>query len=52
MDNSPSEESGAVVELMAKLNLKWTAHFDLHETTNSDYIEFIPAKAARDGYRL
>lgn len=52
VENSPSDESGAVVELMAKLNLKWTAHFDLHETTNSDYTEFVPARAARDGHRL
>lgn len=37
---------------MAKMNLKWTAHFDLHETTNSDFTEFVPAKAARDGHRL
>ena len=25
---------------------------DLHETTNSDFTEFVPAKAARDGHKL
>lgn len=29
--------------------MKWTQHTDLHETTNSDYTEFVPALAARDG---
>jgi len=28
---------------------KWLAHFDLHETTDTDESEFMPAKAARDG---
>ena len=37
---------------MASLNLQWTMHIDLHETTNSDFIEFRPAKAARDGFRF
>lgn len=27
-------------------------HTDLHETTDSDFTEFVPAKAARDGHRL
>lgn len=31
------------------MNLKWLVHFDLHETTDSDFFEFTPAKAARDG---
>mmetsp|Transcript_3778 Transcript_3778/g.8074 ORF Transcript_3778/g.8074 Transcript_3778/m.8074 type:complete len:429 (+) Transcript_3778:145-1431(+) len=29
--------------------LKWLCHMDLHETTDSDFTEFRPAKAARDG---
>jgi hypothetical protein len=49
---SPCDEAGAVVELIAKLGLKWTMHTDLHETTNSDFTEFVPAKAARDGHKL
>lgn len=39
--------------LIAHLNSfgveQWTCHFDLHETTDTDEIEFRPAKAARDG---
>jgi hypothetical protein len=27
----------------------WTVHIDLHETTDTDNTEFIPAKAKRDG---
>ncbi len=30
-------------------SIKWHAHIDLHETTDSDESEFRPAKAARDG---
>lgn len=29
--------------------IQWLCHIDLHETTNSDFQEFRPAKAARDG---
>ena len=29
--------------------MKFIAHFDLHETTDTDASEFTPAKAARDG---
>lgn len=28
----------------------WTVHIDLHETTDTDNTEFIPAKAKRDGH--
>lgn len=31
------------------MDTKWLMHIDLHETTDSDFYEFIPAKAARDG---
>jgi len=27
-------------------------HVDCHETTNSDFTEFTPARAARDGHVL
>lgn len=30
-------------------SVQWLCHVDLHETTDSDYLEFRPAKAARDG---
>jgi len=49
---SPSDESQAVLDLMAKMNLQWTMHIDLHETTDTDFTEFVPAKAARDGHKL
>ena len=29
--------------------VKWLVHVDLHETTDSDFVEFRPARAARDG---
>lgn len=47
--NSPSEESAALMALIASLNSPVLAHFDLHETTDSDESEFRPALAARDG---
>ena len=31
---------------------QWLAHWDLHETTDSDDFEFRPAKASRDGLVL
>ncbi|GAL15683.1 hypothetical protein JCM19233_6705 [Vibrio astriarenae] len=46
-ENSPAEESAAVRELVKDLDV--LAHFDLHETTDSDETEFRPALAARDG---
>ena len=53
---SPAEESGAVVALVAKLGGgaagRWAMHIDLHETTDTDDSEFRPAKAARDGGAL
>ncbi|WP_028117565.1 M14 family metallopeptidase [Ferrimonas senticii] len=47
--DSASEEAAAVVKLLAELNVSFLAHFDLHETTDSDKTEFRPALAARDG---
>jgi hypothetical protein len=51
-ENSPCEPSVAVFNLIKKVGLNWIQHTDLHETTNSDYTEFIPALAARDGKML
>ena len=48
-DNSPAEESAALVRLLAPLRDKALVHIDLHETTDSDESEFRPALAARDG---
>ncbi len=46
---SPALECAALMRLVAPLRGRWTAHIDLHETTNSDETEFRPAVAARDG---
>lgn len=48
-ENSPSEESAALMRYITALDLKLTAHIDLHETTDTDNSEFRPALAARDG---
>lgn len=45
-----TDESSALLAHLATLNVaQWTAHFDLHETTDTDETEFRQAKAARDG---
>jgi len=47
------EETEALMSLVASLGVaQWTMHLDLHETTDSDLTEFIPAKASRDGLPL
>ena len=46
---SPSPEAALLMDYVQSLNIKITAHFDLHETTDSDNSEFRPALAARDG---
>ncbi|WP_338364669.1 M14 family metallocarboxypeptidase [uncultured Pseudoalteromonas sp.] len=48
-DNSPAQESAAIMKYMASLNTQLIAHIDLHETTDTDNSEFRPALAARDG---
>ncbi|MGO4549729.1 M14 family metallocarboxypeptidase [Lysobacter sp. 2RAF19] len=48
-ENSPSEESAALLRLVAPIRDKVLVHIDLHETTDSDESEFRPALAARDG---
>ena len=47
--NSPSEECRLFLGAMTGLHLKVFAHFDLHETTDTDNTIFRPAKAQRDG---
>lgn len=50
VENSPAEECALVMELVASLSVpQWTCHLDLHETTDTDLLEFMPAKASRDG---
>ena len=48
-DNSPAEESAALMRLIAPLRDRVSMHIDLHETTDTDESEFRPALAARDG---
>jgi hypothetical protein len=49
---SPCDECVALMDMLDALTNTGTTfdlHIDLHETTNSDEEEFMPAKAARDG---
>lgn len=48
-ENSPAQESAALLGLVAPLRGSVLMHIDLHETTDSDESEFRPALAARDG---
>ena len=48
-ENSPAEECSLFLNAVASLNTKIFAHFDLHETTDTDNTVFRPALAARDG---
>ncbi|QYK00225.1 M14 family metallopeptidase [Shewanella psychrotolerans] len=47
-DDSPAQESAALMALVASLDVQLMAHIDLHETTDTDNSEFRPALAARD----
>jgi hypothetical protein len=48
-ENSPAQESAALMGLIAPFRDRVLVHIDLHETTDSDESEFRPALAARDG---
>jgi hypothetical protein len=48
-ENSPAQESAALLGLVAPLRDRLLLHVDLHETTDTDESEFRPALAARDG---
>lgn len=47
--DSPAGESAALWALAQPLRGRVRMHIDLHETTDSDELEFRPALAARDG---
>lgn len=47
--DSPAEESAALMSLLQSISGDILAHFDLHETTDTDNSEFRPALASRDG---
>ncbi|MEX1364481.1 MAG: peptidase, partial [Nannocystaceae bacterium] len=49
VDDSPAEESAALMVLVRGLGVQFLVHIDLHETTDTDETEFRPALAARDG---
>lgn len=46
--DSPSEEAASLMAYLHELGGEFLAHFDLHETTDSDNSEFRPALSARD----
>ena len=46
--HSPAPESAQLMQAINNLNIAFLAHFDLHETTDTDNSEFRPALAARD----
>ncbi|WNC67698.1 M14 family metallocarboxypeptidase [Thalassotalea nanhaiensis] len=46
--NSPAQESALLMQCIDNLGVDVFAHFDLHETTDTDNSEFRPALAARD----
>jgi len=46
--NSPSEEAFFLMEYLRSLDIKFSLHIDLHETTDTDNSEFRPALLARD----
>ena len=46
--DSPSEESAILMAYISALDIEFTMHVDLHETTDTDNSEFRPALAARD----
>jgi hypothetical protein len=50
--DSPSEECRFFLAALLSLNVKPLAHFDLHETTDTDNTVFRPALEKRDGITL
>jgi hypothetical protein len=48
-EGNPAQESAALMRLVAPLRGQFVAHIDLHETTDADASEYLPAVAARDG---
>jgi hypothetical protein len=50
-DNSPSAEAALLMRSLESRSIEFLAHFDLHETTDSDNNEFRPALAARDAIK-
>lgn len=51
MTDSPAEEAVLLMQYLESGSAEFVAHFDLHETTDTDNTEFRPALAARDAVR-
>ena len=49
VEDSVVEECQQLRSFVFSLGKKFNIHFDLHETTDTDASEFMPAKSARDG---
>jgi len=49
---TPAEESAAIMKKITELGCEIFAHIDLHETTDTDNTEFMPALAKRDATKL
>ena len=49
--DSPSEEAAALMHYLIEQKIAPIAHIDLHETTETDNLEFRPALAARDALK-
>lgn len=47
--NSPAEECQLFLKAISSLQISFLAHFDLHETTDTDNSVFRPALEVRDG---
>jgi len=50
--DSPAAESALAMACVAAASAHYDLHVDLHETTDTDNSEFLPARAARDGKTL
>lgn len=49
-EDAKTEESSALMAFLTKIHGgPWAAHVDLHETTDTDETEFMPARAAEKG---
>ena len=46
--SGPAQEATLLMDYVEQLDVDFIAHFDLHETTETDNTEFRPALAARD----
>ncbi|MEO8460860.1 MAG: M14 family metallocarboxypeptidase [Dokdonella sp.] len=51
-ENSPAQESAALMRMIESFRDRVLVHIDLHETTDTDESEFRPALAARDGVTI